>query len=76
MSARANRIPRAIPTRPGLRERLRRLLAWLLRRRAAAIRAERRQYEAAGAIGPIFQFNSIRQELELLIRARRLEENT
>ena len=76
MTARLNRIPRAIPTRPGLRERLRRLFARLLRRRAAGIAAERKQYEETSGIGPVYLRNSINAQLTLLARARRLEQSS
>lgn len=74
MTARANRIPRLAATRPGLLARAHRalLLRWLTWR-ADLIRAERRQYEEAGAAGPVYLRNSLTAELALRLRVRRLE---
>ncbi len=63
-----------IPTRPSLLTRL--LRAVRVRRllhQANAIKAERQQYERAGRVGPIYQFNSITAELDKRMAARRLE---
>lgn len=65
---------RPLPTRPGLLSRFWRSLRvrWLLRQ-AEAIKAERLQYEAAGAIGRVYRLNSILAELEKRMAASRLE---
>lgn len=65
---------RRIPTRPGLLRRAVRALRarWLLSQ-ADAVRTERKQYEANGAAGPIYCRNSLLRELELRMRARRLD---
>lgn len=51
---------------------LRRLLAAYLTWEANATRAERTQYEATGAAGPIYLLNSHIRELQLRDRARQL----
>jgi hypothetical protein len=63
-----------IPTQPGALSRLwRRVrIAWL-RSEADAVRKERRDYQGAGVVGPIYLLNSIAEELELRRKAKRLE---
>jgi hypothetical protein len=68
------RMANVIPTRPGLLARARRwALARWLTWQADCIRAERKQYEAAGTVGPIYLRNSLVAQMRCLRKARLLE---
>jgi hypothetical protein len=60
--------------RPAPLSLARRALIAHLQRRSANVADERRRYEDAGAIGPIFKRNSIQLQLDLMARIRALQE--